>query len=165
MVISKNFIVSTILIAISYIILVTYLRNFLLINGTLLSFDLFSKIKLYSTLLVGMGTSMTPLAVMLMVLTSVLTGLNITVILKRFVDLKKIGKLHVAVGGSSLLGIIGGGCAACGLPIISLLGLTGSLAFLPFKGAELPYISVFLLLLSLTFLIKTNNDPRYCKIK
>lgn len=164
--ISNKFIVSTALIATFYIVLITYLRNIVLVNDTFLSFDITSKIKLYTSLLFGMTTSMTPLAVLLMLITAILTGINITLIANKIIYLRKIDKVHFVAGGSSVLGIVGGGCAACGLPVISLFGLSGSLLFLPFKGVELPYISIFLLLLSLYFLIKSNNkNAEACEIR
>lgn len=163
--ISRKFILSSTVLAFGYIILITYLRNFILINDTFLSFSLIARIKLYLSLLLGMSTSMTPLAVLLMFITAILTGINITLIGEKIISLKRLGKIHIVAGGSSLLGIVGGGCAACGLPIISLLGLSGSVLFLPFKGAELPYISIFLLLVSLFFLIKDDKNIEACDIK
>lgn len=164
MAISKKSIFSILVIATAYIVIVTYLRNFVLVNDSFLTFGLVAKIRLYISLLIGMTTSMTPLAVLLMLITSVLTGINITLIRDKIMDLKKIRKVHFLAGGSSILGVIGGGCVACGLPVISVLGLSGSLVFLPFKGAELPYVSIFLLLLSLYFLIKSNTNE-VCEVK
>lgn len=78
-------------------------------------------------------------------------------------SLKKQGNLKLVVGGSTLIGIVGSGCASCGLPILALLGLSGSVAYLPFRGIELSYISVMLLLFSLYHLIKANNKNE-CEI-
>ncbi len=162
--ISKKFVISTVLIAALYFLLVTYLRNFALINESF-TFPLTSKLNLYAALIIGMTTSMTHLALILMLITAILIGVNITLVGQRITSLGSIRKIHLATGGSSLLGIVGGGCAACGLPVISLLGLSGSLLFLPFRGAELPYISIFLLLLSLYFLIRSNNKAEVCEVK
>lgn len=51
-------------------------------------------------------------------------------------------------------GAIGSGCVACGSVILSVLGLTGVAAFLPFGGRELSWISIGLLLLSIYLLNK-----------
>lgn len=163
---SRKLIFSTVLIAAAYIVFVTYLRNFALVNETFFSsFPVLAKIELYGSLLLGMTTSMTYLSLFLMLVTAILTGLNIVLVFKRITEIRKMGKLHFVTGGSTILGIIGGGCASCGLPIISLLGLSQSLLFLPFKGAELPYVSIFLLLFSLYFLIKSSSKAEACEIK
>ena len=76
-----------------------------------------------------------------------------------------IRNVHIVAGSGSLLGIIGSGCAACGLPIISLLGLTGSIMYLPFHGSELSVISIVLLSLSFYAMIKAiTQSKRSCDI-
>jgi len=163
---SRKFIFSTSIIVLINILLIVYLRNFILVNDTLFSsFSILARLRLYGSLLLGMTTSMTYLALFLMLITAILTGLNITLVIKKIAKLQKMRRVHLATGGSTLLAIVGGGCASCGLPVISLLGLSQSLLFLPFKGVELPYISIFLLLLSLYFLIKSNNKAEACEIK
>ena len=163
---SKRFIVSTLLIATFYLLFTTYLRNLSLVNSTLVSgFPLIYKIKLFTALLQGMTTTKTSFALSLMVITGLLTGANISLVAQRVTQLRKAGRVHIAAGGSSLLGIVGGGCASCGLPILSLLGLSGSVLYLPFKGAELPYISIGLLVTSLFFLVRTDKKAaKSCKI-
>lgn len=62
-------------------------------------------------------------------------------------------------------GVIGGGCAACGSVVLSFLGLTSAVAILPFKGEELPWISIILLLSSIYLLnkgIKGTIDKKGC---
>ncbi len=61
------------------------------------------------------------------------------------------------VGGSSLLGIVGGGCASCGLPVLALPGMSGAIAYLPFQGMELSIVVIVLLLISLFTLIKSRS--------
>ncbi|MCL6096623.1 MAG: hypothetical protein M1444_03015 [Patescibacteria group bacterium] len=163
---SRKFTFSTFIIAVIYILLVVYLRNLILVNETFFSsFSILARLKLYGSLLLGMTTSMAYFALFLMLVTALLTGLNITLVIQRVNEIQKMGKVHFVTGGSTLLGLVGGGCASCGLPVISLLGLSQSLLFLPFKGAELPYISIFLLLFSLYFLIKSSNKAKTCELK
>ncbi len=163
---AKKFIFPTSVVTVIYILLVVYLRNLVLINDTFFSsFSIPERLKLYGSLILGMTTSMTYVALLLMFVTAILTGLNITLVIQRLSEIQKMGKIHLVAGGSTLLGIVGGGCASCGLPVISVLGLSQTLLFLPFKGAELPYISIFLLSLSLYFLIRSNRNAKACEIK
>jgi hypothetical protein len=121
------------------------------------------KIKILTSLVQGMWTSMTPSSLIVMIIIAVLTGANLTLLFEKINVFRKFDKLEIVVGGNSLLGIAGSGCIACGLPVMSLLGLSGSLIYLPYRGAELPYISLALLSISLYLLIKNRNQ--YCKVK
>lgn len=146
------------IIALFYFVLVTLTMNSSLVKSTFLgNYGFEYKIKIVAGLIYGMWTSMSTNGFFLLTLTSILTGVNISLLSQKIKDLKAQGNLRAIVGGSSLFGIIGAGCASCGLPILALLGLGGSIAYLPLRGMELSYISVILLLFSLYHLIKANN--------
>jgi hypothetical protein len=117
-----------------------------------------------TALLQGLGTSMTKFALVLLILTAVLTGINLTLVTLRLSALRSGGKLHIMVGGSSVIAIVTSGCAMCGLPILGLLGLSGSLIYLPFQGTELSVISVILLLITLYFMLMSYPTEQVCKI-
>ncbi|CAN5140710.1 hypothetical protein BH11PAT1_BH11PAT1_5830 [soil metagenome] len=158
-VLSRRFLLPTIAIAIIYIVLVTYSMNIAIIKDTLLGeYSIFYKVKLMTVLLEGMWTAMSPSGLIALFLVAILTGANLTFVAEKFTTLKKFDKLHMVIGGNSLLGIVGSGCAACGLPILSLFGLSGSIMYLPFHGAELSYISIIFLGISLYLLIKGQNQ-------
>lgn len=57
-------------------------------------------------------------------------------------------------------GFLAGGCASCGVGVLSLLGFGGVLASLPFAGNSLRLGGVILL----TVLIIRTGDPETCKI-
>lgn len=154
----------TLIIAFFYAILATYLMNPGLVIDTFVgNYTLMYKIKLLTALAYGMWTSMSVQALFILFLTALLAGANLAFLIQRIHFLTKAGSLHIMAGGSSLISLATSGCASCGLPILSLLGLTGILAYLPFHGYEVSYISLSLLLISLYFLIKTNS--KVCKIK
>src|SRR3989344_9106685 len=166
---SKRFIIPAIAISLLYIVFVTYSMNVSLLKDTLLGdYSFFYKVKILLFLLEGMWTSMSPSGLILLFLVAVLTGANLTLLFEKITILKKFDKLQIVVGGNSLLGIVGSGCVACGLPILSLIGLSGSLMYLPYHGAELSYLSLILLSISLYMLIKTRDQAcavNYGKIK
>jgi len=157
-------IVASTTISIVYLIVVTFLMNSSLLMTTFLgNFSIDYKFKIFISLLYGMWTSMSGIGFTLLIATAILTGINLSLLGRKLKNLKKQGNLKLVVGGSTLLGIIGSGCASCGLPVIALLGLSGSIAYLPLGGMELSYLSVILLLFSLYHLIKANNKNE-CEI-
>lgn len=121
------------------------------------------KIRILISLTQGMWTSMSGIGFSLLIVTALLTGANLTLLSQKIKNLKGQGRLRFVAGGSSLLGIVGSGCVACGLPVLAILGLSGSVAFLPLRGAELSYLAVLMLTASFYLLIKTNTKQA-CKI-
>lgn len=145
----------TLLIALIYVFLIVFLMNSNLVKSTLFgNHDISYKVKIIIYLMIGMWTSMSRIGLFLLITTAILTGLNISFLSQKIKDLKSQGNLKLTVGGGTLLGVISSGCAACGLPILAILGLGSSLAFLPLRGMELSYISVIILSYSLYLLVK-----------
>ncbi len=162
---SKTFIISTLLISALYLLIITYLMNLGLVKDTLFGDHTFSyRFNLLIALLGGMWTAMSGFGLFILVLTSILTGINLTLVIRRISILKSSGNLKLVIGGGSLLGFIGSGCAACGLPVLALLGLSGSVAYLPFRGTELSIIAVALLIMSLYLMLKSNSQKITCAV-
>ncbi len=160
-----KFIISTLTIAIIYVAITIYLMNVSLLKSTLLgSFTLSYKFNLLIALLGGIWTAMSRFGLSMLVLAALLTGANLTLIVQRITSLNSSGKLHFMAGGSSLLGFIGSGCAACGLPVLALLGLSGSVIYLPYRGQEILILAVGLLILSFYLMIKSDAKEKICKI-
>lgn len=139
--------------------------DFTLVKDTILGvYPLTYKLNLLLALLSGMWTVMTHITLFILILNSFLTGAILVLLTQKAEALKKMGKLHVVAGGSSLLATVGSGCSACGLPILSLVGLSGAALYLPFKGNELLYISLFLLLGSFYLLVKSVLRMQFCYV-
>ncbi|MES2023165.1 MAG: hypothetical protein V4439_00590 [Patescibacteria group bacterium] len=69
--------------------------------------------------------------------TSILFGINISLLTYRF---RKYGlnfKNQGGAGVGAILGIFASACPVCGSTLFSLIGVTGGLTALPFKGLEL----------------------------
>lgn len=163
--ITKKVIFSSLIIAAIYTIFTVYAMNGNFVKDTLLgSFPLDYKFNLMIALLAGMWTAMTGIGLFVLLITALLTGINLTLVFQRLALLRTAGNLHLVVGGSSLLGIVGSGCAACGLPVLALIGLSGSLAYLPFRGTELSIISVILLSTSLYLMVRSRNQSKVCLV-
>lgn len=162
---SKKIIIPTVIIAALYVIATIYLMNAGLVKDTIFgSYSLSYKWNLLVALLAGMWTAMSKLSLMLLVIVAVLTGANLTLVVQRVRAIRASGKMSVVVGGSSLLGIVGSGCASCGLPILALLGLSGAIFYLPFQGLELSVLAVILLSFSLYTLMGQRAKQAVCDV-
>lgn len=162
---SKKIIIPTLLIAALYVIATVYLMNTGLVKDTLFGLHSFSyKWSLMLALLTGMWTAMSKLSLMLLVVVAILTGANLTLVVQRLQTIRASGKMSFVVGGSSLLGIVGSGCASCGLPILAFLGLSGAIFYLPFQGLELSVLAILLLSVSLYSLIKQSTKQTICAV-
>lgn len=162
---STSFVIPTITIAIIYILFTTYLMNFKLVLDTLIgSFSIDYKLNLMIALLGGMWIAMNGMGLVLLFLTAILTGANLTLLFKQLKVLRHAQNLHVVVGGNTILGLVGSSCAACGLPVLALLGLSGSIIYLPLRGAEISYLAVALLSISFYLLLKSVFEKEYCAL-
>ena len=127
-------------------------------------FALTEKIDLLLVALFGMWSLMTPLNSVVTILLALLTGLTITLLIARIRRIGSLQKSHLIASSGAVLGMIGSGCAACSLPILSLIGLAGSTAFLPFGGEEILWVALILQIASLYYLLKTELDDGVCAV-
>lgn len=149
-----------------YFIFSTLILNYRLVFQTIIGdFPLNYKLTLFFNLLQGAITAFSQIDFILLILTSVLVGLNILLIVTTITKLKsQKGRLSLSVGGSAILGIVVTGCSSCGFSILSILGLSASLAFIPFGGMGLHLLAIFLLLISLSYALRTLHYKVVCKI-
>lgn len=165
-VLSWNFIISVLVISILYIGIFAFIMNGSLIIDTLTgNFPLDYKFNLTFALIQGVWTSMGGFGFVILLFTALLTGANLTLLWQYLRSVKGFKNLHIVASGNVALGLVGSGCAACGLPLLSLLGLTGSLLYLPFHGKELSYIAILLLIISFFLLIKSVQKNQLCKVQ
>lgn len=149
-----------------YIMLATLMMNKDLVWQTLVQpFPLTYKVSLLTALTQGMFTSMSGFGLLMLFLTGIFTGINIILLIQKFMFLHLSSGLSLTTGGSSLLGFLGSGCASCGVPLLSLFGLSGSILSLPFRGAEVSVVALLLLLLSFYLLLKSMKQPTVCTIR
>jgi len=162
---SKKIIIPTLLIAALYVTVTVYLMNAGLVKDTIFgAHSLSYKWNLLVALLTGMWTAMSTLSLVLLIVVSILTGANLTLVVQRIKTIRASGKMSFMVGGSSILGIVGSGCASCGLPILAFLGLSGAIFYLPFQGLELSVLAIVLLSVSLYSLIKRSAKQEVCAV-
>jgi len=142
---SKKYFVVTLVAA-----MVLFLFNGLASNYQII-FSNFSFSLLFS-LFSGMFSSMTTISIILLIIMSILAGMvaAMTVYL-----VKRQVKVNLKASSSSVLvSLIAPSCPSCAMGFLSVLGFGGFLAVLPFKGLELGFLGIGLLVVSTVYLSK-----------
>ncbi|ACV49078.1 MULTISPECIES: hypothetical protein [Halomicrobium] len=111
-----------------------------------------SKVELLASLYPFVGTAFTPLQGGLLVVVAATLGVNVAMVAYHF---REHG-LSLQQGGTSVLGAVlgalGAGCAACGsailLGLLSLVGVSTSLLWLPLDGLEFAVLALAVVVLS-----------------
>lgn len=127
------------------------------------------KLALPISLLGAIGTNFTPLSAVYTIAIAILFGMNIalgTYFVRHRISIAR--QSGVATGALGLMsGVLGVGCAACGslllTSLLSLIGATWILSYLPLAGGEFGILGVLLLLMSLCAMAKRVQDPAVCK--
>jgi len=105
------------------------------------------------------------LALSLMILVSVLSGIDLSMIIFKFKEMNPGGNpKELGTIGASAIAAFGAGCPACATSLLSLLGVAGGLAILPFKGVEITSLSAILLTISLLYISRGIN-AKTCKVR
>lgn len=104
----------------------------------------------------GIGSAYTVTQTVMLVATAALVGINLSMVTYHF---REHGvSLREGSGGVSgvVLGILGGGCAACGSAVfaglLSMVGAAGVLTILPLDGLEFALLALAILMLSIYWL-------------
>lgn len=148
----------TLAVAALYVMMTVYLMNASLVQDAIFGDHTLEYTRdILFALLFGMGTAMSGVSIFLLFTIALLTGANVSLLVERIRSACVSKKMQATVGGSSLLGIVGGGCAGCGLPVLALPGISGAMAYLPFQGIELSIVAIILLIVSLFSLMKSRS--------
>ncbi|MEK6858537.1 MAG: hypothetical protein AABX53_01335 [Nanoarchaeota archaeon] len=116
------------------------------------------------TITLGFHHTVTPSSYTTMIIITVLTALLITLLVFR-AEVAATKKVGVMSGLGIALGIVAPGCAACGVGLLALIGISGSaLALLPFKGLELSIIAIGILYVAIYSLTQRLRSCDVCKI-
>ncbi len=79
----------------------------------------------------------------------------------------KHSRFSKLTGGGNVFGVfvgaLGSACPVCGAFLLSLLGVSGGIAVMPFKGLELKFVSMALIVGSAVFASKKVKETEYCE--
>ncbi len=169
-----SYLLLTVLIAIMAFSIAVWLPNLGLITTVLgsTSSSLSDKLAFLFSLYGSIETNFTFVSASVVFLISGLFGVQVA-LLVYYIRRVRTGFKLGGAGTSGVVGLISGmfgvGCAACGAFILtsflSLFGVAGILAYLPFGGQEFGLLGLLLLGYSISLLIKRINDPLVCEVK
>jgi hypothetical protein len=116
-------------------------------------------------------TNFTPLSAIYTIAMAILFGTYVAMVayfLKH--RIKEVGQSGIATGFLGFTsGVLGVGCAACGSfllsSVLSLVGATGALAFLPLGGGEFGIIGAVLLAFAVYTTAKQIANPSVCPVR
>lgn len=148
-----------------YILLSVILLNYkFLLATTSSTFQLSAKISIFFSLLQGTWTSINHTDFILMIVNAIFFGINILLIIKTLSVIEHQGKVRLSIGGATIISLVTTGCASCGLSIISILGITASLSFLPFYSMLFHLSATLILIFSTCYMLKKLHDGKYCRV-
>lgn len=147
-----------------YIALSVYLPNYRFILSSVFgSSTVQYKIAVLFYSLGGLFTAFSTLDAVLLIITSLLLGINLALIARTKKRLDN-SSVKFLVGGGGLFGLVSVGCSSCGYSLLSILGLGTSLSFLPFGTKVFYWLSIGALLFSIGYMTKRLNDSLNCNL-
>lgn len=148
-----------------YVAIAALLINFRLVTETMSgSFPVQYKLSLLLQLILGIFTAFGWLDGIFLILNGLFIGLNIVLITHTIKTLEGMGKVKLSVGGATLIGLVTTGCGACGLTLLSLLGVSTSVTTLPFQGLGMHILSLAVLIFSSWYMIRKLLAAQVCKL-
>lgn len=152
-------------IASGYVLLATLLLNYKLLADTFTNgFPLHTQISILIALITGIFSNMHFWDSLLLIFNALFVGINVLLIGKTIFLLEHMGKVKASIGGAALISLITTGCASCGLSLLSFLGLSAAVSFLPFHGLEIHIATTLILIGSGIYLLRQIHNAKYCKI-
>ena len=100
------------------------------------------------------------------IILSLLIGMMISLLFYRFDKVDKKSRESVGVLGSVgiFLGVAAPGCVACGIGVLTFIGLGSALAALPFGGHEIIFVAILLVGYSVVNISRKLYNP-VCELK
>ncbi len=127
------------------------------------SLGFFGSIKFFFILFWNFGQTIKFSSFISLIFISILFGMLFSLLIYKTKMVKTtIGKTSIFASIGIFIGVLAPGCAACGVGLLSLFGLSAAfLSFLPFGGLEISILSIGLILFSI---VKISNNMYTCNI-
>lgn len=166
------YVVLALAVSASAFVLAVLLPNIRLVAGVISSPDIsfVNKFELPLSLLGSIGTNFTLLSASYTITIAILFGIYLAMLVYFIKNkVRDISQSGIATGTLGILsGILGVGCAACGVflltSLLSIFGIAGIISYLPLDGGEFGIIGVILLATSIYMTAKKITTPQVCAI-
>lgn len=162
-----KYIILTTFIAFSFYSINAIISNWKTLPSIYSAIGLFGTVKFFLILLWGFGTTIKLHSYISLIIISILFGLLFSLITYKTIMIKTTtGKVGIFASVGIFIGALAPGCAACGVGILSLFGLSAAfITFLPFDGLELSILSMGILSFSVYKISEGIHKGNVCKIK
>jgi len=123
--------------------------------------------KFFFILAGGFGNTILWSSYISLILISILFGVLFSLITYKTITIKKsTGKVGMFASIGIFLGALAPGCAACGVGLLSIFGISAAaITLLPFQGLELSVLSIGILSFSIFKISKIIDKGNVCEIK
>lgn len=149
---SVPYIIFSIVIAFLYYVLLIFLLDAkIFLNIFSLPVGFFAKIMLSFLTVLNSSLNLPLTELLLFLLISLFVGLNIALIRQK-IGVLKHKKIKIAFG-AGIISLVGAGCAACGISILSVFGIGAAASIVPFKGMSLSVLALIILLITFYYSI------------
>lgn len=162
----KKYFLFTVTVFVALLFLAIWISNFSLLKIILLSprLSILEKLIFLKNSLLTLESSFTPASRILTIVVLLLLSLTLSLTVFYFSRRREYLKNLDSSLPATVISILGVGCGSCGSFLLSLLGLTATVAFLPLKGLEFNLISILLLLFSLSRLLTIIEQKNLCPL-
>ena len=155
----------TVLIFFAFFILNVVIQNYKTLISFFSSSGPFDMLKLLYSLTIGFRHTVTASSFITITLISLFLGIFFPLLVFKIGSVKKGKDLSLLGTIGIFLGIAAPGCAACGVGILALFGITaGALAALPLKGLEISILAILILGFSIYKVSKDLLECDSCKV-
>ncbi len=127
---------------------------------------LINNLNLFYPLIIGGLNSTHITSIINLILIGLLAGILVSMIIYKIKSIHILAdKKTTSFGGMAIfLGTLVPACSACGFGLLTLLGYSGILIYLPFAGLELAWLSIILLIVAI-IVISNQITNKTCKTK
>ena len=155
----------TVIVAVVFYSLNVIIKSYESLISLYSQIGLLGSIKLFFSFFIGFKSTTFIGVFISIILVSILLGILFSLIAYKTKMIKSVsGKTGFFVTSGIFLGVLAPGCAACGVGILSLFGISAAtLAFLPYDGLELSAIAAVILLVLVFKITKDINKGIVCK--
>ena len=163
----RNYLLASVLTFLVFYSLNVVIRNFSILNNFLFQRGFFPAVRLFLTLFMGLWETMTTSSFIIMIFLGLSLGMFISLVAYKTKMLRSVSDRNgIFTTAGIFLGILAPGCAACGVGLLSVFGISAAvLAFLPFRGLEISILAVGFLLFSIAGITKNVKKGIVCEIK
>lgn len=155
--------VSVVCIGFLYIALTAFfINNRFLIETFTARASLLYKLHISYDLFLGVFTAFGALQGVLLAVTALLIGTNLTLLRESIAVLHKQGPVRVSVGGLAAISLMTTGCSSCGVSLLSFLAPSAA-TFFPLHGPGLQITGILLLVMSLVYTLHRLTKPIVCQ--